>query len=303
MVKEDNHEVNIIRDKRGRPYLKKGTPSKLIYATDCFDTETRVRLIAWINILDQYFVHNAAGSILPTESLNQEHLSTVFTSFYFERRSIEKGRFADQDPVLFLANAAPRRAGNRTGAASKFVFAELEGNVYYFGTFGPELSRVKEQIKCLWELAIEHKHAKTSFRSRFLPEMVARWLEHDSAMFVEEVPLSEIPEPQKNIVASVDNFGNIKLGFSERDEEYRSIRHAGEAFVTLNGITHKAKVGAPLGDAQKGEMILTVGTSRTGFGDEDYGIVIYCQNESAIDKFRKPGGEPPQIGQKIEISI
>lgn len=281
------------RDAEGRPFLNKGVPVKMLYATDCWDPETEVRLLAWMGTLDHSRVYNPKGGVLATDSLNQEHVGAVFTSYYFERRwlELEQGK-VDSEPMIFLGNAAPRPGDNRMGVGTRFVFAELQGNVYYFGTLGPELSWVKPHIKCFQELNIEYVNASTVFRSRFLPDMADVWLKQDPKVFVKPLSTDLIPDPIKEQIYSVDNFGNIKLGLTAGDELYHEISQRQSIRIAIGDSSLKVKVGRNLGDARTGELLLAPGSSRRGLGPLDQGIDIYCQNGSAAEKFTRVTRRP-----------
>ena len=282
-------------------FLQDGEKFKLLYATDCWDPETEARLIAWLNTLDPQQVHNAKGGVIPTVPLRQSHVGAVLASYYFERRYLESARnICDPDPMLFLGNAAPRPADNPKGVGARFVFAELEANVFYFGTFGPELSWVKPHIKSLSELNIEHENADTVFRSRFLPEAVSRWLKQDKSVFVRDLSSDLIPNPDKFTIFSIDSFGNIKLSLLASDELFKNLKIGQNIQIEIGGLIRHVQVSSNLGAAAKNQLLLAVGSSKRGLGDMDFGLDLYCQEGDASEQF-KTGGQKPSPGDQFAI--
>ena len=280
------------------PSFDKNSELNLLYATDCYDSETEARLIAWLNPLEGLRIHNVKGGVLSSEPLRPSHVGAILCSYYFERRDLETNyKVRDNRPMIFLGNAAPRPADNPHGVGAKFAFAELEESVYYFGTLGPELSWVKVHIKELYELNIEYQNARTVFRSRFLPEMVARWLRHDSSVFKNRLNLGEIPEPDKNTIFSIDSFGNIKLPLTLNDI---NLKNGEKCELKIGPISREIRVAAKLGDGLKNELLLAQGTSKRGLSENDFGLDVYCQQGNAARQF-ECCGTLPSAGDKFML--
>jgi len=292
----------VIHDDRGVPYLKPGSPVTVISMTDCHDTETYARMAArFAGNLPSNLSFN--GGTLPVDNFATLHLGAAVASFVGERLSLDPEK---QTPVILLGNAAPRPGNDPDSVGTRFVLAQLPGNVFYLGTLDGALSLVKEGIvdQNLFELNIEHANATTVFRSRFLPEIAAAWVLGERGAIREEIEIDLVkPLENSSLILSVDNFGNIKTGLTSKDLEDQGLKHGDMLEISINdGPPIVVKYGKGLGDVPEGELVLAQGSTNHGLNGKPVNrLDIYCNNNNAAKRFGLYDIPNSPVGAKIVI--
>lgn len=204
---------------------------------------------------------------VPVLGMSTEHTGFVARQMVM---SPPKGR-----RVIYI-NCAPR--ADETEARPQNAGEKLVYGVLFDGTFvvavnsGYSLSLLRPQFNGLWECNIPHSGSQ--FRSRdFFPKMVgwaaAGWFKRiamqvrngGSLLGARLVPEEVIPRVPSDMVMLVDNFGNIKTGYTQGDTYTWCLKAGQHIRLTCNDISVEAVVAFGSFEVPSGTLAFSLGSS------------------------------------------
>lgn len=199
--------------------------------------------------------------------------------------------------MVIYGNAAPRRSDSkatRNNEDNGIRYARLENgveivNVYSEYAFGFVKDQIVEYRK------IDCPVGGSQFRSRdFFPERVARLINGDRSILLEEIDKSEIPEIPNNLVAWSDGFGNIKTTMRKSDLDALGLSVGQKVQVILNGVSMLGVVATGGFSVDRGVLAVNAGSS--GYDNpfvELFLRVHHMREKTAAVRFDYPEGGTP----------
>lgn len=242
----------------------------------------------------QYHLENPHGvRIHPTSVPSLDTMAIGFVTAQYA--------FAPHHGKMFIyGNAAPRRTDSKATKNNEdngIRYARLDNgveivNVYSEFAFGFVKDQIVEYRK------IDCPAGGSQFRSRdFFPERVAKLVNGDRSILLEEIDTAEIPEIPNNLVAWTDGFGNIKTTMRKSDLEALGLEMGQKVQVILNGVSMLGVVA--LGGFSVDRGVLAVNAGSSGYDNpfvELFLRVHHMKEKTAAVRFDYPEG-----GTQFEI--
>lgn len=230
-------------------------PFIIYVCTDCSDSEALIRLLAGL----RWIPEGTQILSLPVPQYSKAGLAALVASHTVE--SVHLGGEPTRT-VVILGNAAPRDAGAENCVGCDFCVVPLPGRTLYLGTFGSELSPVRELISDGALLEVDIPKNGTQYRSRFLGRALERIFKRDHTVYTKTVSPDSIPVIPKKTLLWDDCFGNQKLNLTLRDMGEAGIHFGARVDITINGVPLKGiRYAEHLADGESGEVILYPGST------------------------------------------
>ncbi len=182
------------------------------------------------------------------------------------------------------SNTAPRKENTgiqKNNGGEKLMYAKLKNGFELIAVnAGYCFAFVKPEIKefCLVNISNEG----SQFRSRDIyPEAVAKIVRGDTSFRGEPVDPATLPDYPKDVIASIDGYGNIKTTTRRSEVNFTSGQ---KITITLNGKTEKAVFTDGTFHVADGTLAFAPGSS----GHNDRFMEIFFRGGSAKKLFGNP---------------
>lgn len=130
----------------------------------------------------------------------------------------------------------------------------------------------------------------SQFRSRDIyPFAVAKMVQNDTSVIGEKGDISLIPDFPKNMIASIDGYGNIKT--TTRLSEVKDLTPGQKITVSLNHQKHVAIFTDGVFNIHEGELAFAPGST----GHDDKFMELFVRGGSANHLFELPPVEEPFV--------
>jgi hypothetical protein len=209
--------------------------------------------------------------------------------------------FAPHNGHMFIyGNAAPRRDSSKARKDNRdngIRYARLDNgveivNVYSEFAFG----FVKDHI--VEYRAIDCPAGGSQFRSRdFFPERVARLINGDRSVLLEEIDKSEIPDIPSNLIAWTDGFGNVKTTMRKSDLEKAGLTVGQKIQVICNGVSMLGVIAEGGFSVDRGVLAVNAGSS----GYDDPFIELFLRVHHMSEKTAAVRFDYPEGGSEFEL--
>jgi hypothetical protein len=209
--------------------------------------------------------------------------------------------FAPHEGKMFIyGNAAPRRTDSKATKNNEdngIRYARLDNgveivNVYSEFAFGFVKDRIVEYRK------IDCPVGGSQFRSRdFFPERVAKLINGDRSILLDEIDTAEIPEIPHNLVAWTDGFGNIKTTMRRSDLDALGLEVGQKVQVILNGVSMLGVVATGGFSVDRGVLAVNAGSS----GYENSFVELFLRVHHMKEKTAAVRFDYPEGGTPFEI--
>lgn len=206
--------------------------------------------------------------------------------------------FAPREGKMFIyGNSAPRREQSKAVAdniGGRLVYARLDNDVEILTVFSEfALGFVKAHVVEFRE--VDCPTGGSQFRSRdHFPERVAKLINGDRSILLDELDTALIPEIPNNLVAWTDGFGNIKTTMRMSDLKQMGFSQGQQVQVILNGVSMLGIVATGGFTVDRGVLAVNAGSS--GYDDpfiELFLRVHHMREKTAAVRFDYPEGATP----------
>jgi len=313
----------VFLDQRGVPFLVPDREVDFMILTDCADAEAQSRLALFESSLREF------GPVIKRDTVqafDKAGLGFILASVVGQlAENARDPRLGDakNTPLVIIGNSAPREDQHPDAKGCQFVLAaiqyakEPDRFCFYVGTFGEELSYVKQQglIRDQQVHVIALSERNNQFRSRFEPWEVRDWLRGEPSSVLSSVPLSAVPEVSSSAkVGWVDCFGNIKLNFGVADElgqKLLTLKPHQEISVRIGegGDIRRVKAARSIADGKQGEILIYPGSSfHNPFGAPNHLFELAMIKGSAAEAFANSKSKcsadaPLQSGSSVSLNL
>lgn len=216
--------------------------------------------------------------------------STINTGFWIYQIALTK----NLTNTYIYSNTAPRKTdlnAQKNNGGEKLMRARLDNGFEIMAVnAGYIFSFVKPYIKDFHFVNVSNEGSQFRSRDNY-PKSVFQMIQKDNSFIAEKADTRGIPDEPKNVIASVDGYGNIKTTVRKNDINYSP----GEKLnVALNGKNETAIYTDGVFNIQDGEFAFAPGSS----GHDNRFMELFVRGKSAFELFGKPN-----IEQKMEIHI
>ncbi len=215
--------------------------------------------------------------------------STIQTGFWIYQLALTPGI---HDTFIY-SNTAPRKhdkTEQKNNNGEKLVYAKLKNGVGIMAVHaGGVFSFVKPYIEKLGYVNVDNHGSQFRSRDNY-PKVVAEMVKNEE--FDDFVDLNtpiEIPEYPRDMIASIDGYGNIKT--TTKLEEL-NLQPGQKVGITIHGLKHLATFTDGVFNIKEGELAFAPGSS----GHDGKFMEIFVRGGSAKFLFGKPNVE-----SKIQI--
>lgn len=189
--------------------------------------------------------------------------------------------------TYIFSNTAPRKEGKdaqKNNNGEKLMYAKLKNGFEIIAVNAKYVfSFVKPHIEKLHYVNVQNQGSQ--FRSRdFYPKAVSQMINKDKTFLGAKCNISFIPDAPKNLIASIDGYGNIKtttrsslLKFKPGQTITIEIHKQKHLAIYTDGVFH----------VKEGELAFAPGSS----GHNDKFMEIFVRGGSAYRLFDTPGVE------------
>lgn len=209
--------------------------------------------------------------------------------------------FAPHEGKMFIyGNAAPRRSDSKATKNNEdngIRYARLDNgveivNVYSEFAFGFVKDHIVEYRK------IDCPVGGSQFRSRdFFPERVAKLINGDRSILLDEIDTNEIPEIPNNLIAWTDGFGNMKTTMRRSDLDSLGLTVGQKVQVILNGVSMLGVVATGGFSVDRGVLAVNAGSS----GYENSFVELFLRVHHMKEKTAAVRFDYPEGGTPFEI--
>lgn len=218
--------------------------------------------------------------------------STVNTGFWMYQIAISS---KDKNTFIY-SNTAPRahdKNAQKDNDGEKLMYAKLTNGCEIMAVnAGYSFSFVKPYIIDYGEVQVENSGSQFRSRDKF-PKAVAQMTHRDPSFLGELRDINTIPDAPRNVIASVDGYGNIKTSIRR---SYLSYTPGQKLTITINNITHWAMYTDGMFNIPHGHEHLTFAPGSSGH--EDPFMEVSIRGKNAHEVF----GKPPVEAQVIHMS-
>lgn len=215
--------------------------------------------------------------------------STVNTGFWIYQVSLTP----KIENTYIFSNTAPRKDKKKAQKNNKgevLMYAKLKNGFEIIGiNAGYNFSFIKPFIKDFHHVVAENEGSQFRSRDKY-PQSVAKMIGGNKSFIGKEESKSIIPNIPKNLVASIDGYGNIKTTISESEAKYKP----GELLsIEINRKKHVATYTDGTFNIHEGELAFAPGSS----GHEDRFMEVFLRGSSAGKLY-----DDPEVESEIVIS-
>jgi S-adenosylmethionine hydrolase len=232
-------------------------------------------------------------SLLPDAYLHPQSVppfSTVNTGYWIYQIAMTK----DLTNTFIFSNTAPRKEEKKAqenNKGEKMMYAKLKNGFEIMAiNAGYAFSFVKPHIEAFHYANCANEGSQ--FRSRDIyPFAVAKMMQKDTSVVGEKEDVSIIPDYPRDVIASIDGYGNIKT--TTRLSEVSHFTPGQKLIVTLNHEKHVAIFTDGVFNIHEGELAFAPGST----GHDDKFMELFVRGSSAYHLFELPQVEDPFIIQ------
>ncbi len=223
-------------------------------------------------------------SLLPDTFLHTQSVpafSTINTGYWIAQIAMTK----DLPKTFIFSNTAPRKEEKKAqenNKGEKMMYAKLKNGFEIMAiNAGYAFSFVKPQIEAFHYANCANEGSQ--FRSRDIyPFAVAKMVQGDASVIGEKGDIDMIPDYPRNVIASIDGYGNIKT--STRISEVKDLTPGQKVTVTLNHEKHVAIFTDGVFNIHEGELAFAPGST----GQDDKFMELFVRGSSAYHLFELP---------------
>jgi S-adenosylmethionine hydrolase len=231
-------------------------------------------------------------ALLPDTFLHPQSVpafSTINTGYWIAQTALTK----DLNNTFIFSNTAPRKEEKKAqenNKGEKMMYAKLKNGFEIMAiNAGYAFSFVKPFIEQFHYAQCENEGSQ--FRSRDIyPFAVAKMVRGDKSVIGEKEETSIIPDYPRNVIASIDGYGNIKT--TTRLSEVKDFTPGQKLKITLNHEKHVAIFTDGVFNIHEGELAFAPGST----GHDDKFMELFVRGSSAYHLF-----ELPQVEDSFEI--
>lgn len=203
--------------------------------------------------------------------------STINTGFWISQIALTK----DLQNTYIFSNTAPRKEEKKAqenNKGEKLMYAKLSNGFELLAiNAGFAFSFIKAHIENFHYANCENEGSQ--FRSRDIyPYAVAKMIQHDESLIGEKADVSVIPDFSRDIVASIDGYGNIKT--TTTLSQVSHYNPGQKVKVTLNNQEHEAVYTDGVFNIHEGELAFAPGSS--GHNDKFMELFVRGGNASLL---------------------
>ncbi len=211
--------------------------------------------------------------------------STLNTGFWIYQIALTKNI---QNTYIY-SNTAPRKerkSAQVNNKGEKLMYAKLDNDFELIAVnAGYTFSFVKPHIKSFH--FVDVKNEGSQFRSRDIyPAAVAAMVSKDERFIRRKADKSDIPNYPKNVIASIDGYGNIKTTTRASQIEYKPGQ---PLIVNIHNQKHLATYTNGMFNIKDGELAFAPGSS----GHTDRFMELFLRGGNAYKLFNEPMVEEP----------
>lgn len=202
-------------------------------------------------------------SLLPESSIipiSTPPFSTINTGFWIYQVALAE----EVKNTYIFSNTAPRKddlTARRDNIGEKLMYAKLDNGFEIMAVnAGYSFSFVKPHIELFYY--VDTQNHGSQFRSRdYYPKMVAKMIERDRSFLGERVDPSLIPNYPKDVIASIDGYGNLKTTIRASDAHSLNFEESQKITIEINGKKHIATYTDGIFNAHDGDLVFAPGSS------------------------------------------
>lgn len=230
-------------------------------------TEVIIRLR---NLIPSVFIH--------TQSTPP--FSTVNTGFWIYQVALTP----NLKNTYIFSNTAPRKDKKHAQKNNKgevLMYAKLKNGFELVGiNAGYNFSFIKPFIDKFHHVIVENEGSQFRSRDKY-PFPVAKMIKKDKSFIGTPESVSIIPDAPKNVIASIDGYGNIKTSIYSSEAKYKP----GQMLtVEVNKKKHVATYTDGTFNIHEGELAFAPGSS----GHTDRFMELFLRGGSASNLFDNP---------------
>ncbi len=214
--------------------------------------------------------------------------STVNTGFWIYQVALTP----NLKNTYIFSNTAPRKDKKHAQKNNKgevLMYAKLKNGFEIVGiNAGFNFSFIKPFIDKFHHVVVENEGSQFRSRDKY-PQAVAKMIKKDKSFIGEEEGINIIPDAPKNLIASIDGYGNIKTSITSSQAKYKP----GQMLtVEINKKKHVATFTDGTFNIHEGELAFAPGSS----GHTDRFMELFLRGGSAENLF-----DNPQVEAEIKI--
>ncbi len=214
--------------------------------------------------------------------------STINTGFWIYQIALTK----NLKNTYIYSNTAPRQKDHKAqknNKGEKLMWAKLDNNFEIMAVNADYVfSFVKSHIKDFRFVSVRNEGSQFRSRDNY-PKSVSQMVNRDNNFLGQKAEIKDIPNEPKNVIASIDGYGNIKTTIRQKEIVFKP----GQVLsVKLNGQIHKAIYTDGVFNVENGKLAFAPGSS----GHDNRFMELFVRGKNAYELFGKPRTE-----EKIEI--
>ncbi|MEK9206923.1 MAG: hypothetical protein AAB922_00435 [Patescibacteria group bacterium] len=230
-------------------------------------------------------------SLLPNTYIHPQStppFSTVNTGFWIYQVSLTP----NLKNTFIFSNTAPRKDKKHAQKNNKgeiLMYAKLKNGFELVGVnAGYNLSFIKPFIEKFHHVVVENEGSQFRSRDKY-PFPVAEMVKGNKSFIGKAEDINIIPDTPKNLIASIDGYGNIKTSVMSSGAKYKP----GQMLtITINNKKHVATYTDGTFNIHEGELAFAPGSS----GHEDRFMELFLRGGSAKRLF-----DNPEVETEIKI--
>ena len=206
-------------------------------------------------------------------------LSTVNTGFWIGQIALSGIKnnyiYSNTAPRKHQKNAVVNNSGER------LMYVKLKNGFEIVGiNAGYNFSFIKNEIDKFHHVICENEGSQFRSRDKY-PQAVAKMVNEDKSFMGESESIDIIPDAPKNVIASIDGYGNIKTSIRESEISLK----AGQMItVDINSKKHTATYTDGTFNIHEGELAFAPGSS----GYDNRFMELFLRGGSAENLFDNP---------------
>lgn len=186
--------------------------------------------------------------------------------------------------TYIFSNTAPRKEDSKAqknNSGEKLMYAQLHNGFEIMAIHaGYNFSFIKPYIKEFRFVNVPNEGSQ--FRSRDIyPHAVAKMIRKDPSFLGESASVDIIPDYPRNVIASIDGYGNIKTTIRLSDLSYTPGQ---KLTISINDHSHPATFTDGSFNIHQGDLALAPGSS----GHENRFMEVFYRGKSASELFSHP---------------
>jgi hypothetical protein len=209
--------------------------------------------------------------------------STINTGFWIYQLALTPN-LAD---TYIYSNTAPRKESKKAqknNAGEKLMYCKLKNGFEITAVnSGFVFSFVKPYIQYFNYVNVENEGSQFRSRDKY-PIAVAKMIHKDKSFLDKKGDLESIPDVPRNLIASIDGYGNIKTTTRASSVKFKSGQNV---IITIYGKKHLAIYTDGMFHVKEGELAFAPGSS----GHDDKFMEIFLRGGSAFEQCQKPETE------------